>query len=326
MTRLAFDAPAALALGLPLVAVLLVLQAVHMRRRGLSRARVAGLPLLRALALVPIVVLLARPIAAPPDDPARRRSVAVLLDRSRSMDLREGASTRFTRARTLLRDLRPALLAAGLETRAFGFAEHTSPLTPDEAGRAAADGRATDLGTAVSHALSTLDPPPLAVVALTDGVATRTGSNPGAVQALLDTGVPFLGVGFGQTAGLLAQSLELAGKELTRACRRRVLGVRASLPFAVIEPAHEIEEKLAHAIGMKGRVQDPACFLPALADLGQERGRAERRRAGIDLRLEGLHLHHIEIPRRAQMVRQPGKLAPQAVMLPREILSLLIHR
>jgi hypothetical protein len=162
---------------------------------------VAALVLLRALALVPVVVLLARPYATPRREPGTRPTVAILLDRSRSMDLRENGSTRWARTLSLAHALVPALEARGYEVRRLGFAETAAPLAT-ESELVRPDGRATDLGGAISQALALADPPPVAVIALTDGAANRKDANTAAVQGLLEAGTPFVGVGFGSDAGV----------------------------------------------------------------------------------------------------------------------------
>jgi hypothetical protein len=200
MRGLSFELPVVLYALLPAVVVLLAARARQLHRRGVAARRVTVLVLLRAVGLVPVVLLLARPHATPTQEPGTRPTVAVLLDRSRSMDLRESGSTRFSRARTLTQGLTPALEARGYTVRLLGFAEGAAPL--GDAGSVRPDGRATDLGGAISQALALAEHAPAAVVALTDGAANRKDANASAVQGLLEAGAPFVGVGFGRDEGV----------------------------------------------------------------------------------------------------------------------------
>ncbi|HWB59475.1 MAG TPA: hypothetical protein VG733_08285, partial [Chthoniobacteraceae bacterium] len=59
------------------------------------------------------------------------------------------------------------------------------------------DRPATDLGGAIAHGLES-NPHPLAVIALTDGVANQSDNNNAALGALIDGGTPFIGVGVGR--------------------------------------------------------------------------------------------------------------------------------
>src|SRR5262249_49939906 len=68
-------------------------------------------------------------------------------------------------------------------------------------------GKRTNLGGAIAQALASSAQPPLAVLALTDGIANESSDNARALSALVDSHVPFIGVGFGNDQGVRTLSL-----------------------------------------------------------------------------------------------------------------------
>ncbi|MET0553510.1 MAG: vWA domain-containing protein [Vicinamibacteria bacterium] len=205
---LRFALPLVLVVGLPVAAGLVAATAWRLVRAGLPRGRTAALAALRGGAFLLVVLLLARPEAEQREDPARRKTVAVLVDRSRSMSLRDGGTPRFERALALARTgLLPALQARGLAADVVLFDATAVPAPLPPAGTAAV-GPATDLGSAVQQAVASREPAPLAVVALSDGAANRADGNAAGLQALVESRVPFVGVGFGADVG--APTLSLA--------------------------------------------------------------------------------------------------------------------
>jgi hypothetical protein len=200
--------PLVLLIGLPAAAALVAASAVRLLRAGLPRGRTAALAALRGGALLLVIVLLARPEAEQREDPARRRTVAVLLDRSRSMSLREAGTARFERALRVAREgVLPALRAQGLTAEVVLFDATAVPAPLPPAGTAA-QGPATDLASAIQQAAGSREPAPLALIALSDGAANRSEANASALSALVESRVPFVGVGFGADVG--APTLSLA--------------------------------------------------------------------------------------------------------------------
>src|SRR5512134_2470865 len=108
-----FELRLALGVGALLSAALLALMLRRLRRQGMPWWRAGCLTLLRAAVLAILVVLLARPVRVQSQDSSRRRAVAVLLDRSRSMALPEQGRTRFAQAQQLAAGLVRALETAG---------------------------------------------------------------------------------------------------------------------------------------------------------------------------------------------------------------------
>ena len=211
--RILFDFPPGWQLGLPLVVAMLVLAWRSLRGRGLGRGAASAFCGFRAVALLVLVFLAARPVWVAKDEEAKNtpKSVVLLLDRSESMSLEENGETRyaqtmaFTRARLL-----PALHAAGLNVHPLLFSEDAEVATGNQAASAQPNGRRTNLGGAIARGLATVTGRPLAVIAITDGVANESADNARAFSALADAGVPFIGVGVGNDRGVQTLMLRRA--------------------------------------------------------------------------------------------------------------------
>jgi len=172
--------------------------------KGLSIQKVLASAALRAAALALLAFLIARPVWVTREPPAANsRSVALLMDRSESMSLEEGNSTRYEKALHFLRDrLLPALSSAHLPVQAMLFDEGTEPADGPKLTGTAPKGRRTNLAGAIAQAINAAPQPPLAVVALTDGIVNENVDNERALTALVDARVPFIGVGFGSDQGV----------------------------------------------------------------------------------------------------------------------------
>lgn len=198
-----FEFPAALWCAIPLAGGV-ALGAWRQLRRGQSRARVAALAGLRCAALLPLVLLAGRPVWVAHEPPASAsRPVAVLLDRSESMSLEEQDVSRYQRAVIFLRDrLLPALKSARLPIQAIAFDEQAEGVDGTTLASVVPKGKRTNLGAGIAQALSGSGRPPLAVIALTDGIANENAENTRAASQLIDARVPFIGVGFGSDQGV----------------------------------------------------------------------------------------------------------------------------
>ncbi len=202
--RLVFDLPLAGWVGLPLVLLVAGLLLWSRKRGGQSWPRIAATVGLRTAALLLLVGLAARPVwVARETASAGHRPVAILVDRSESMSLEEGGKTRYERALGFAREqLLPALKAAGLPAQALLFAQDAVAESGEKIVTAIPDGKRTNLGGAIAQALANATEPPLAVIALTDGMANESADNNRALTGLVDGGVPFIGVGFGSDEGV----------------------------------------------------------------------------------------------------------------------------
>ena len=136
------------------------------------------------------------------------RPVMVLMDRSESMSLEERDASRYQQALGFLRErLLPALRAASLPVQAMLFDQGAEPADGAKLNSATPNGKRTNLGGAVAQALGEAAQPPLAVIALTDGIVNESADNTRALTALVDARVPFIGVGFGSDQGVRTLSL-----------------------------------------------------------------------------------------------------------------------
>src|SRR5439155_26510661 len=144
-----FEFPLGWQAGLPLALAVLGLAFWRQRQHGVGRSRTWLLTFLRSLALLPLVLLAARPVwlAKEPPPPGAARPVVLLLDRSESMSLEENEATRYEQALRFARDfLLPALNSAGLPVQARLFAEQTEPVDGPVLARLRPDGKGTNLG------------------------------------------------------------------------------------------------------------------------------------------------------------------------------------
>jgi uncharacterized membrane protein len=208
-----FDYLPAWQFGLP-VAVLLVVLTVWLRkRRGLPRNRILALTALRLVALLALIFLAARPVWMAKEPPAgTARSVVLLVDRSESMALEEHDVSRYQQVLGFLRErLLPALKSAELPVQAMLFDQAAEPAEGAQLSSTVPNGKRTNLGGAIAQALGSSAQPPLAVIALTDGILNENSDNTRALSALVDAHVPFIGVGFGSDQGV--RTLSLRGVE-----------------------------------------------------------------------------------------------------------------
>jgi uncharacterized membrane protein len=191
-------------LGLLPAAAIVFALARSQWRHGVARRRIAALTLCRAVVAATLLFLLSRPVYVQSDhDSPARDAVVLLVDRSESMSLDDGAQARYQAAVAFARDpLLEALKSADLKPRALLFADDAAPANGDQIAGAKADGRATNLARAIVRAVGLADQPPLAVIALTDGAATEHGDNARATAALIENRVPFVGIGFGSETGV----------------------------------------------------------------------------------------------------------------------------
>lgn len=204
-----FDFPLGWQIGLP-VAIIAVLVASWSRsRRGLRFSQVLALGGLRALALLLIVFLVSRPVWIAKEPPASAsRSVMILLDRSESMSLEEPDVSRFQRAIAFARDrLLPALKSADLRVQGMLFDQAAEAVEGDTLAAARPNGKRTNLAGAIAQAIASAPQPPIAVIALTDGIVNQTSDNARALALLSETAAPFIGVGFGSDQGVRTLSL-----------------------------------------------------------------------------------------------------------------------
>ncbi len=208
---LTFEFPPGWQAGLPLAVAALAWMVWACRRERVTWGRTAILTGLRAAALLTLAFLAARPAWVSRERVGQAsRDVALLFDRSESMSLEEGAKTRYQQALAFAREsLLPSIKEAGLNPKALLFDEQAEPATGGQLNAAAARGRRTNLGRAIARAVENSAPPPLAVIALTDGIANENADNSRGLLALVENRTPFIGLGLGSDTGARTLSLRL---------------------------------------------------------------------------------------------------------------------
>jgi hypothetical protein len=191
-----------------LVAAALVAVSSVLYRRTfppLPAARRALLAAMRIGAFVLLALLLVNPVFVSKRVEIRKPLVLVLLDRSRSMEIRDSSGrSRFDDALDRLDRFRAALdgSKADVEVVPFAGALSSTPLRPDSAIRA--DGEGTDVWGALGAAQRRYRARNLAaIVLLTDGRVTR-----GMVSSGESVAAPVYAIGFGDTLGAADISLD----------------------------------------------------------------------------------------------------------------------
>ena len=244
MNRIVFDFPLAFYAGLPLAVAVLMLSAWSQLRRGIGRRWVAFSVAFRGAALLILILLVARPVRVEaPDKDKQRNTVLLLADHSSSMSLEDGEMTRFRHLLTFTRDaLLPALKRVDLRPRGFLFAEDAVEVDGAQLAAAMPDGRRTNLSGAITQALASTVERPLAVIALTDGAVNVQSDNARALAALLESGVPLIGIGFGSETDVQTLSLRRAisppyvhpNQEFHLSVQLEMSGVREMPPFDLL--------------------------------------------------------------------------------------------
>lgn len=235
---LAFDAAWVFLPGAVVILALLGLMTWRLRQRGLPGFETATLILLRGLALLTLLILVARPVSVQGMKQHADPYVAVVIDRSQSMTLVEDNRERYQRLVDFLGEkLAPALQREKWKIRPWLFAETAKPCKPEEIANADITGTRTNLAGALYQAAVAGAEPPLAIIALTDGIANDNTENARAVSALLDRHVPVFAIGFGSDAGPSTLALQKVtapsvapGKEQFRISAQLSMSGMAQLP------------------------------------------------------------------------------------------------
>ena len=202
-----FQYPVAFYAGIPLALCLLALMTLRLHRNGQKKGVIATLTALRAVALGILIFLLAQPVWVVSEIKKIDREVVLLIDSSESMSLPEDGGTRYEKMiRFMRKTLIPALNKGKIKVRPYLFSGEIEAADADRLASAKPDGTATDLGGAIAHGLEN-SAHPLAVIALTDGVANESANNNAALGALLENGTPFIGVGIGSDSEVSSISL-----------------------------------------------------------------------------------------------------------------------
>ncbi len=210
MSKFVFQAPWAFAIGVVVITAVIVWAGITLRRKRLPPTKLAILTTLRVVFLTSLILLAARPVWTTPDQEEQpRNQVALLIDRSESMSVREGDQSRYEQAVEFARDvLLPTVDQSQLEIKPILFSDDSRQVNGDEIAAAKPNGPSTNLGRAILKAVLTSDPPPLVAITLTDGITTQPAEHSRAVAALVTNAVPMVGIGFGSQSGGRVVSLD----------------------------------------------------------------------------------------------------------------------
>ncbi|MDA7915363.1 hypothetical protein N9B98_03765 [bacterium] len=203
MSELSFQVPAALLYCCLATAGVLLWCGLVLRRRGVPRNRMAIILTLRLIFFFTLALLISRPVWTSPDpEEDTRKHIALLLDCSESMSVLEGDTSRYQQAVDFAREtLLPMVDQSELQVQPFLFADSTQAVDGATLASANATGQATNLGQAIVQSIVTADTPPLAVIALTDGILTKTQDHNRAISVAVNRQVPLISVGFGSESG-----------------------------------------------------------------------------------------------------------------------------
>ncbi len=209
MSQIYFDYPLGWQVGLPLVTALLAIYIVWLRRKERRYTRVIVLGLLRTIVMLSLVLFIARPVKVIREKPkAGKSSVVLLLDRSQSMSLQENGKSRYEQMLEFMKmQLLPILKKTGWQIQPYLFAEETEPSDGKMIVGRNPDGKKTNLGRAISRSMDAAGFSPIAVIALTDGIANENEDNTRALSALVEMKTPFIGIGIGSDQEVKTLSL-----------------------------------------------------------------------------------------------------------------------
>ena len=222
------------------------------RARGPAGLRVTFLLVaLRGLVFAILLIYLFQPTLLRQTLQQIPPNVAVLVDRSASMDAKEEGEPRAARVAPLLEGenapLRRALRAAG-KVRYFHFDRRVRPVESESAaGQAENEGTGTDIAGALAE-VRELNPgnPAAAIVLLSDG---RSNLGPvGAQEVARRAGVPIVAVGFGsrenfrdlQLLDLKAPDLSFIRHETEVSFRLRALGFKGRRVTLVLKSGGQL--------------------------------------------------------------------------------------
>lgn len=203
MNELSFQLPAALLFCGLATGGVLVWCGLALRRRGIPRRRMTIILALRFIFFFALVLLVSRPVWTSPDpEEQTRKQIVLLVDQSESMSVLEGSTSRYQQALDFAREtFLPMVDQTTLQVQPFLFAESTEAVDGTALASATPTGQTTNLGQAIVQSIVTADPPPLAVVALSDGILTKTQDHNRAISVAVNRQVPIISVGFGSESG-----------------------------------------------------------------------------------------------------------------------------
>jgi len=244
--------PSFVLLILAAIAIAVIAYLVYVRpRTRLSSRSLTGLITLRILFLLLLAFLLLQPVIVVPSIVPRSSYVAVLVDDSRSMQLKDeaGGQSRLEALKsTILAPESPFLrrLDEKFKTNFYGFSDRAVRVA--DSGALFAEGARTDLSGAIQDAVKNSTGMPLsAIVVMTDGATGSTRDLSEQLQNLRASNLPIYTVGVGNPAGF-------TDAELVRVnAPRRVLVGSSINAEALVRLSGYGETKVMLAISENGR-------------------------------------------------------------------------
>jgi uncharacterized membrane protein len=200
------DAPLAWLIAALVVGACALVALAWYRGRSLGWARLGGIVLLQWAMLALVLLELWQPALLLKTLRAGENSVALLLDYSASMALRDPLLSRMAQAQTVLAD--PALAALTSEFKPRRYRFDSAAESVGSFADAAPSGRATAIGDSVLQVLRALQSTPLgAVVLISDGADNAGALDPEQLTAIASYGVPVHVIGLGRE--IIPEDLEL---------------------------------------------------------------------------------------------------------------------
>ena len=216
---------------------------------ALGRRQLAALWALELGTAVVLLVLLWRPAIAVSELEPQRNVVAILVDDSRSMSLREGGATRHEQALRMLRSGWLQQLAARFQMRLYRFDTHLTRVAGVGELGGPPDAAATHIDASLKELTEQTSELPLgAIIMLTDGGDNGGGIDRDTLAALRNRHIPVHTVGFGSESPAQDVEIEdvtlasraLAGARLDARVRLRQHGYRGRAARLVVRAGAKV--------------------------------------------------------------------------------------
>lgn len=205
--------PLWLLFGLGAGCALLVASALYLKRSSLKWWQLSTLGVLQALMLALVLFVLWQPALVNERLLPGENAVAIMLDASASMAIREGEATRMAQARELLSPANLEDLSASYEILPYAFDDRADSLPSFEEANIPAPGAASILGQSILQTLREASTSSLgALILISDGADNSGSISQGELGEIASFGVPIHTVGMGRE--VIAEDLELDSVQL----------------------------------------------------------------------------------------------------------------
>ncbi len=205
--------PLWLLIGLAVGCALIVAGALYLKRTSLRWWQLGTLGLLQSLMLALVLFVLWQPALVNERLLPGENAVAIMLDTSSSMAIREGDSTRMAQARALLTPDNLQELSANYEVLPYAFAGDADSLPSFEEANIPPPGNASVLGQSILQTLRQASTSSLgALILISDGADNSGSINQGELAEIASYGVPIHSIGMGRE--IIPEDLELESVQL----------------------------------------------------------------------------------------------------------------